>query len=361
MCITTRRPRPLCSHCMSPPGVSIFGASANLWRTSFQIDTNAKVQVANGYKPELGSLSGGGTLQVGVDSYLDTTGVSLNTPQGVSDQFSGVIDGTGGLVIMAGQGSLTVGGINPGGTGTFDLTVASGTMLVSNTLSLRQLNVFATPGQTTTFGDASTMNVSDVATFNNLSTFNIAFNGTAAGQFTQLVDRKPSGNPVNLGGSKLSVGLGYAPTAGDTFTIISAPGGISGQFSNITDGQTLTVNNVNFRYNQTNTAATLTALTSATTTPTTMSLVSSANPSNWGQSVTFTATVTPTTGGRARPPGRSTSSTGPRRSAPARSARAWRLSSPATSPSPPTRSKRSTQATRTSPPAPPTPSPRPCS
>ena len=210
--------------------------------------------------PSWGRSTGGGTLQIGVRSDPATTGVDLNTPQGVSDQFSGVIDGSGGLIAMVGLGSNTIGSINPDGTGTFDISVASGSVFVSNTLKVRQLNVFGVPGQIATFGGPSTMSVSDVATFNSSSTFNVALNGTGAGQSTQLEDTKSTGNPVSLGGSTLSVSLGYTPNAGDTFTIISAAGGITGQFSNITDGQILTVNNVSFRYNQTSTAATLTAL-----------------------------------------------------------------------------------------------------
>ena len=263
-----------------------LGANANLWRSSFQIDNGSNVLVADGYKPSLGSLSGGGTLQIGVSSNPATTGVFLNTPQGVSDQFSGVINGNGGLISMSGLGSVTVGSINPAGTGTFDLIVGSGTILVSNTLRVRQLNVFTSPDQSVAFGGPASMSVSDVATFNNVSTFFVALNGTGAGQYTQLVDTKPGGNPVDLGGSTLSVSLGYAPTAGDTFTIISAPGGITGQFANIADGQILTVNNVNFRYNQTTTIAKLTAVQATATT-----LASSLNPSSIGQSVTFTATV----------------------------------------------------------------------
>jgi hypothetical protein len=267
-------------------GTVAIGASATLGGFRFQIDSGAAVFVADGFSPSLGSLTGGGTLQVGANQA--TAEARLLTPAGVSDHFTGVINGSGGLVHMLGQGILDVGSINPGGTGTFDLTVAGGMMLLDSASSVRQLQVFASPTQTVAFGNLSTLQVSGAASFTNSATLDVALNGTGPGQSTRL----NSANPVDLGGSTLSVApLGYTPSAGDTFTILSSPGGITGQFANVMNGQNVTVNNVSFRYNQTASTATLTALPAPAPTATTTTLTSTVNPSVAGQSVTFTATV----------------------------------------------------------------------
>jgi hypothetical protein len=280
-------------------GTVAIESSPSLAAFKFQIESGATVFVPDGSTPTLGSLSGAGALLVGMSSNPNT-GVILQTPTGVSDHFTGSITGTGGLIYIGGQGTLDVGSIDPQHTGTFDLTVVGGTMLLDSASYVRKLQVFSTTTFAGAIGSSSTIQVSSTASLQSSlpSTLLVTLDG--AGQYTQLVDPQSSGSPVNLGGGKLSVALGpgYVPAAGDTFTIISSPGGIIGQFVNpnngqaLTDGQTLTVNNVNFRYNQSTTAATLTALAAPTPTATTTSLpTSSSNPSFVGNPVTFTATV----------------------------------------------------------------------
>src|SRR5262249_21173512 len=84
-------------------GTVAIESSATLGGFRFQIDPGAAVFVADGSTPSLGSLSGGGTLSVGAN-LNPATDVRLLTPAGVSDHFTGVITGAGGLIHMLGLG-----------------------------------------------------------------------------------------------------------------------------------------------------------------------------------------------------------------------------------------------------------------
>src|SRR5439155_9341193 len=87
----------------------------------------------------------------------------------------------------------------------------------------------------------------------------------------------------------LSLTVGFAASVGDTFTIITSTTGLSGTFAGHPDNSTFVAGGQTFRINYTANAAILTRAASTTTT----AVVSSANPSVFGQPATFTATVTP--------------------------------------------------------------------
>jgi hypothetical protein len=301
-------------------GPITVGNSTSMLHSLVQVDGGATLVVPGGENPSIGSLSGGGIMQMG--SANDPANLlSINTPQGNTDVFNGTIEGAnggGGPIEMNGAGSLTIGTINPDGTGLFSVTVNSGTLLASSSLNAQTLTVGSSFGNSSaTFGGPAAMTITGLAsgsfepdvTFNDLATFAVALNGApSTGAFTQLTDTDTDIDPgtgsaqstVQVGGSQLSVALGsgYTPEAGDRFTIISTPNGtIHGRFANAADGSIDIFDNVPFRVNYNNkdsngdaTSITLTVVTLPTTT--TISLdPSSTSPSTYGQTVTFDAQV----------------------------------------------------------------------
>ncbi len=286
-------------------GTAALGSSTAMASSLFAIDAGATLLVPAASMPSIGSLSGGGTVQMGdASGQAKTTFLIINTPFGQSDTFDGdFIPGpaavgpvAGGTIQMNGPGSLTVGSIDPLSEGQFQVDVAGGSFYVAHVANAQTLSV--SPGAT--FGGPGTDMFSDHASFAGNSTFSVALNGTGAGQFTQLTDTAlapPAA--VDVGGAELSLSVGYTPTTGDTFTIIVAPNGtIAGQFANAPDGSTITPVNspVPFlvTYNQDAmgnvTSLTLTAMAQATTTTVTLD-PSLTDPSVYGQNVTFDAQV----------------------------------------------------------------------
>jgi hypothetical protein len=236
-------------------GTLTLGFSGTMTGSLVQLDTGTQVVVPDQLTPAVGSLSGNGTLQIGVNpGHTATTGLIIDTRPGESDVFSGVIDGQGGAIDMVGPGSITLGSVNASGAGLFNVAVTSGSLLVNGVLSAHQLLV--SPGAT--FGGLATMNFSGLVILESGATFAAVSNGTAAGQFTQLTDTDTSDpNPVNLGGSTLSLSLGYVPAKGDSIKIVSAAQAITGQFANAANGQTITVNGVTYNVNASSTSITL--------------------------------------------------------------------------------------------------------
>jgi autotransporter-associated beta strand protein len=216
-----------------------------------------------------------------------------------SGNFSGSISGSGGL-IKAGTGAQILGGNN---TYTGSTTISAGTLIVNGTLSSSvAVNSGATLGGTGTVGtitNAGTISPgtpklgepgtttgilsSGTATFNTGSTFSVKLNGTTAGTD---YDRLNSSGTVSLTGATLNVTAGFAAAVGNTFTIITSSGPLIGTFNGLPDGSSFNANGQTFRANYTSNSVLLTRVF-----PTTTTVVSSANPSNFGQPVTFTASV----------------------------------------------------------------------
>jgi hypothetical protein len=69
------------------------------------------------------------------------------------------------------------------------------------------------------------------------STFTATLNGTDPGSYTQVTVN----GPVDLGGSTLSLVLGFAPPVGSSFTLLSSdPGPMSGTFAGLAEGANFT-------------------------------------------------------------------------------------------------------------------------
>jgi hypothetical protein len=299
-------------------GTVVLGSSTAMVQSLFAINAGATLVVPSGSMPSIGSLTGGGNVQIGDVALMpDQAGLFINTPSGRTDTLTGSFvlgqsavdpDG-GGFIQMNGPGSLTVGSIDPNADGNLRIDVAGGALYVAHvanaeTLSVAAQAVFGGPGASTFSGPAA---------FAANSVFSVALNGTGAAQFSTLTGNFPVVPPpaVAVDGANLAVSVGYSPTPGDSFTIIAAPNGsIVGQFANAPDGSTITPTNsplpfgVTYNGNANGGVAslTLTAMAFATSTSVALDKLST-NPSTYGQKITFDAQVAVNGGGPPNPAG----------------------------------------------------------
>jgi hypothetical protein len=78
------------------------------------------------------------------------------------------------------------------------------------------------------------------------ATFRVNLNGTEPGtDYTQM----QAAGPIDLGGSQLELDLGFAPSVGSTFTILTTtdPGGIIGTFAGLDEGATFSQDEFTFQ------------------------------------------------------------------------------------------------------------------
>lgn len=299
-------------------GTVALGSGTEMDASFFAIASGATLLVPSGSEPTIGSLSGSGIVQMGdLAGGANATSLFINTPRGRTDTFDGdfvpgpaaVGQVSGGTIQMNGPGSLTVGSIDPLSQGQFQVEVAGGSLDVADMANAQTLNV----APQATFGGPGTSRFSGPASFADNSTLSVALDGTGAGQFTLLSDTDSVVPPpaVEVGGADLSLSVGYSPTAGDTFTVITAPNGtIAGQFANAPDRSTITPVNspvpflVTYNEGPTGRVAslTLTAMAMATTTSVALD-PSSTDPSMYDQNVTFDARVAVSGGGPVTPTG----------------------------------------------------------
>jgi len=315
------------SNAYSNPGLSQFainsgtlalGSSTAVQASLFAINPGATLLVPTGSMPSIGSLSGGGNVQLGdVPRQVASTSLFIDTPAGRTDTFAGNFlpgpsgpDGVGRSTIqMNGPGTLTVGSIDPLSQGQFQIDVAGGALYVAHAANAQTLSV--APGAT--FGGQGASTFSGPASFSAKSFLSITLDGTGAGQFGQLTGADAISPPpaVEVGGANLAISVGYNPMAGDSFTIITAPNGaIAGQFANAPDGSTIMPKNsplpflVTYNQNANGGVGSLTLTAMALGTTTSVALdPSSTNPSTYGQNVTFDARVAVSGGGPATPTG----------------------------------------------------------
>ena len=261
-------------------GSIALGTNVNLSGVSLQINATAALVIADNVTAQVQSLFGAGLVDLeGTTAATDQTSLTVAVPVATTDQFGGFIDGIGQF-IMGGNGTLTTGTIDFDGAGSID--VAYGTLDVDGSISAGALQV----GPTATLGGLGLWNFSGAAVFQPGATFDVTLNGTTPGtQYTQLVDTNTAAG-VSLGYSTLAASTGYEFEQGDRLTIISAPL-VQGVFQNVVAGRVVLSSGVLFGVSTTGTGVTLAPLQSATTTR----LQSSANPSNPGLPVTFTASV----------------------------------------------------------------------
>lgn len=126
-------------------------------------------------------------------------------------------------------------------------------------------------------------------TINAGGTYDVFINSASVLSYTKMV---VNNSAITLAGN-LVVSNNFVSSVGTVFEIINGQGAtLTGTFAGLPEGATIAAGGQTFTISYLNNNVTLTT-TSAGATATTTSLVSSANPSNSGQTVTFTATVAP--------------------------------------------------------------------
>ncbi len=255
------------------------------------LDLNSKTDT-------IGSLSG----VAGTNVTLGTGALTIGSDNG-SATYSGVITGSG-TITKAGTGTQTFEGNN---LYTGLTTVSSGTLLVNgNHAGAYNVAVAGTLGGSGTVGNVTLAGgnlapggatpgtlTTGTLTIQNNSRFSIRLNGTAAGTFD--VVNVTSGN-VNLNNASLSGTVGFDSAVGDSFTILTTTGTISGKFA---QGDFVFLSGKKFQVTYNANAVVLTRVVANTVT----SITSSLNPSVFGDMVTFTIVVQPEAGATTTPTG----------------------------------------------------------
>ena len=258
------------------------------------------------------TYNGGTTINAGI---LQVTGAGV-LPGSVLDNgtliftrsddltYSGVISGTGTLQ-QSGTGTLTLTGSS---NFTGMTTVAAGTLLVGGTIaSVQALNgtflggngttgAITSQGGTIRPGTASTTSILDSGnlSLDAASTFTARLNGTTPGIGYDQLDVNGS---VNLGNALLNVSLGYKPAVGDIYTLIANDGtdSVVGTFAGLPEGSLITIGSSKFRISYAGGDGNDVTLQFVQDTASVL-LSSSFGNAVLGQSVTFSATVTASSG-----------------------------------------------------------------
>ncbi|HET7437417.1 MAG TPA: Ig-like domain-containing protein [Thermoanaerobaculia bacterium] len=281
----------------TPFTVNIGANNAIPAGVTVDVETNETLAL-NNFNDTIAGLAGDGNVSLGSGT-LTIAGTTTGT-------FSGAISGTGNLVLSGAQ-TLSLTGAN---TATGTLTdMGSGLVIsgagwpgpvmlnngssagLSNSTTIGPLTVTnsqVTPGGGGT-GIANTGNLTFLAG----AQYHVLLNGTTAGSFSRL---NVTGT-VSLGGAQLIVTPGATFPAGTQFIVIDNDGvdAVTGTFGGLGNGATFAAGGQNFTVSYTGGTGNDVVLTAAGTTTTT-TLLSSANPSTFGQNVTFTATVSPNGG-----------------------------------------------------------------
>jgi len=228
------------------------------------INSNAAAQAS--------TITGSGSGSIGLGGATRTITVADGPP--VQDLvISAGITGAAVGIVKAGPGTMVMSGANQYSGPTL---VNAGTLLVNGmtqfsnvtvnnggnlggTGTVRQLIAVSggivSPGASTGILSANFNSSLGVG-----STLFVQLNGTTAG--TQY-DRLAVSGTLALAGN-LSVTVGYAPTVGDTFTIVQSTGALTGTFAGLSEAAVFCVGSVALRVNYTASTATLTVVADTT-------------------------------------------------------------------------------------------------
>lgn len=226
-------------------------------------DLNGFVQVFNSVPttfPGDGTIAlGGGTLYVGAElpDVFTNCGASITGPGRLikfggitlvmlgNSSYTGMTTDTAGTLEIDGDqpsSPIDVGvGANLAGTGTVGALAVSGHVRPGGSGILSPVG--DKPGTLTSAGDV---------TFLPGSSFAARFNGTTAGSGYDVLN---ADGRIDLGGAPtLQLALGFEPSVGDSFTILSAAGGITGAFAGLPDGTKFTIINATLQIHYTPTS-----------------------------------------------------------------------------------------------------------
>jgi outer membrane autotransporter protein len=198
------------------------GFSAN---SAFTVNTPAIVDI-NGLAPTIGSLAGTGT----VTNSNATAGLLITGNDNTSTTFSGLIqNGTGTTALTKiGTGTFTLNTANTYSGGT---SLQNGTLVVANSNALGVGNVTVTGGALQAGGSNMNINVGGNYTQTSGGELDLRIGGTTTGTHDQLT---VTGSAAVSGKLSINAVNGYAPKNGDVVPIVTAGGGVSGQFAPVT-------------------------------------------------------------------------------------------------------------------------------
>ncbi len=231
--------------------LKLAGASRLPPTTAMMVNGGATLDL-NGFANTVGSLAGAGDVNLN-GATLTTGGSGANT------NFSGVLNGNGGLLNKVGPGTFL---LNGGASAQVaNVLVSAGTLSVTSSrpaLAITVQNAATLNGTGTTGAVAVTSGgvlspgpSPAIINTGNLSlaagaNLAIELNGTTAG--TQY-DQVNVAGTISLGSSILNVTLGFMPAVGTAFTIINNDGldPVVGTFVSKPEGATFVVGGASFR------------------------------------------------------------------------------------------------------------------
>lgn len=302
----------------------IADAAAVQVGTSGLLDLNGQSETVGPLTLTGGSITtGAGTLtltgNVTTNAAANAATISGNLALGGATRTFTLADGAAAedLVLAAGVSGAAGAGLTKEGPGTLRLnaantyagptTVTAGRLLINGTQAGSSVTVAtgATLGGSGTVGAVTangTLEPGDGpgilragnVTFASTGTYRVELNGTAVGTgYDQLLVT----GTVALGNATLNATLGFSSTGGTQYIILSNDGtdAVTGTFNGLAEGASVTLGGRNFTISYRGGDGNDVVLTDAST-PTTTTLTSSAANSVFGQSVTFTAVVAPSTG-----------------------------------------------------------------
>ncbi len=288
---------------LSVAGLDMTGGFLRTGTLGSRVRLNGDVTATSDATGAATILGNGGVLDLG--SAPARTFTVNDGPAAIDLFVNTVVTGTGRLT-KAGPGALdlTAANIYTGGS-----SVTNGTLFVDGSIGdvnvtggtlggLGTVGVITATGGVVAPGGVPGILRSGNATFGAGGTFNVDLDGLTPGNGGSHYDQLQATGNVNLGGASLTgqIGANFVSNVGDSFTILTATGTISGQFSQgdrvFFNGKKLTI-----AYNLRD--VTITRVKADTT----VSVAASVNPSVFGQPVSFTATVLAEPGANVAPDG----------------------------------------------------------
>ena len=229
------------------------------------VDSGATFSVFD--EDTIASLTGAGTLELG-----DTLTIAGSSDTAFTGDITGADD-----IVYSGSGTFSLnpsnGSTNPG---TVALNVTGGTVTSNSDVTKLVTSINGgTLAGTGTFG-TTTLTTGAFAPGNSpgCNTVSGALNLNGGSFVAELdsttacsgYDQTTVTGAVNIAGASLDVDLGFTPAAGDVFTVILSDN-LTGTFTGLADGSTLSVDGTDFRVNYTDDDVLLTVLAVTTVTP----------------------------------------------------------------------------------------------